>query len=76
MRDEFLNMEIFNSLGEWKKLAGKWKEYYNKKRRHSSLDNQTPSERAAFCRTRGFARANPLTLQKACVCGEPAVKLS
>ncbi|MDZ7815997.1 MAG: IS3 family transposase [Planctomycetota bacterium] len=51
LRDEFLNMEIFYGLGELKKLASKWKEYYNTKRRHSSLNNQTPSERAAFCRT-------------------------
>lgn len=63
-RDEFLNMEIFYSLGEVQKLAEKWKEYYNKKRRHSSLNNQTPSERAAFCRTHGFATRIPSSSQR------------
>jgi putative transposase len=46
-RDEFLNMEIFNSIKEAQILAAKWKEDYNENRPHSALDYMTPSRFAA-----------------------------
>ena len=46
-RDEFLNMEIFNSIKEARQLAAKWKEDYNEYRPHSALDYMTPSRFAA-----------------------------
>lgn len=44
LRDEFLNMNIFNSINEARKMLGSWKDYYNNERPHSSLNYLTPSE--------------------------------
>ena len=49
-RDEFLNMEIFNSLKEVRQLASRWRDEYNCKRPHSSLNYLTPVGFAASCR--------------------------
>ncbi len=46
-RDEFLNMEIFNSIKEAQILSTKWREAYNEKRPHSALNYMTPNEFAA-----------------------------
>lgn len=46
-RDEFLNMEIFNSIKEARKLAEKWRTAYNEKRPHSALNYMTPARFAA-----------------------------
>lgn len=46
-RDEFLNMEIFNSIKEVQILTSKWRDDYNHKRPHSSLNYMTPARFAA-----------------------------
>jgi putative transposase len=43
-RKEFLNRNIFRSILEARILAKSWKDYYNKKRPHSSLSYMTPEE--------------------------------
>ena len=43
-RKEFLDQNIFKSILETKVLAKLWKEYYNKRRPHSSLNYMTPEE--------------------------------
>jgi putative transposase len=49
LRDEFLNLEEFESVAQAQALADLWKEEYNTERPHSSLDYQTPAEFAARC---------------------------
>ena len=43
-RDECLRMEIFGNWREAEVVAGKWREFYNGERPHSSLGYQTPNE--------------------------------
>jgi putative transposase len=43
-RKEFLTQNIFKSILETKVLARAWRDYYNKKRPHSSLGYMTPEE--------------------------------
>jgi len=47
LRDEFLNLEDFESQAQAQALGTLWKEEYNTERPHSSLAYQTPSEYAA-----------------------------
>lgn len=49
MRDELLNVESFGSLLEAKVLGKAWRETYNHRRLHSSLDYRTPAEFAQQC---------------------------
>ena len=49
MRDECLNQHWFVSLEEARVVIEEWREDYNGKRPHSSLDNQTPEEFARRC---------------------------
>lgn len=44
LRDEFLNMNYFNSLKEARILAEIWRNDYNDVRPHSALKNLTPTE--------------------------------
>lgn len=44
VRDEFLNQHCFMSLKEAKDLAESWREDYNERRPHSSLDGLSPNE--------------------------------
>lgn len=44
VRDEFLNQHLFISIKEAKKLAESWREDYNEKRPHSSLNGLSPNE--------------------------------
>ena len=59
-RDEFLNMEIFNTIKEAQLLASKWKEDYNDNRPHSSLNYMSPRQFAA-----SFASVDPANTLKA-----------
>lgn len=43
MRDEFLNGEIFFTLMEAQVLIERWRQYYNTKRPHSSLNYRSPA---------------------------------
>ena len=45
-RDEFLNLEIFDTLLEAKVLAERWKREYNTFRPHSSLNYKPPAPEA------------------------------
>ena len=44
LRDECLNENIFVNLQEAKKLVETWREEYNERRPHSSLNGKTPNE--------------------------------
>jgi putative transposase len=49
LRDEFLAVEVFESLTAARKLTAAWREDYNNDRPHSSLDYLTPVQYAAAC---------------------------
>jgi len=49
LRDEFLGLEIFDSLPAARALTAAWREDYNHCRPHGSLGYQTPAEFAAAC---------------------------
>jgi putative transposase len=49
VRDEFLNLEEFESEPQARALGALWKEEYNTERPHSSLGYKTPVEFAATC---------------------------
>ncbi len=44
LRDELLNEEMFDSLGDARRKLALWRYDYNHVRPHSSLGNQTPAE--------------------------------
>ena len=48
-RDEFLNLEIFDTLLEAKVLAERWKREYNTFRPHSSLSYKSPVPEGILC---------------------------
>jgi len=47
LRDEFLNRETFETVGEACVKAAEWRREYNTRRPHSSLDYATPAEFAS-----------------------------
>jgi putative transposase len=49
VRDEFLNLEEFESEPQARALGALWKEEYNTERPHSSLGYKTPAEFSATC---------------------------
>jgi transposase InsO family protein len=49
LRDEFLELEEFESVPQARALAALWKEEYNRERPHSSLGYLTPAEFSATC---------------------------
>jgi len=49
LRDELLDAEVFADLREGRALADFWKNDYNHRRPHSSLEYQTPAAFAASC---------------------------
>jgi putative transposase len=49
LRDEFLNLEDFESPAQAQAMGVLWKEEYNTERPHSSLKYKTPAEYAARC---------------------------
>jgi putative transposase len=49
VRDEFLNPEEFESEPQARALGALWKEEYNTRRPHSSLDYRTPAESSTTC---------------------------
>ncbi len=44
LRDECLNENLFIILQEARRLVETWREEYNERRPHSSLDGKTPNE--------------------------------
>jgi putative transposase len=59
LRDEFLKLEVFESLWAAKRLTRQWREDYNHHRPHSSLGYVTPIEFAARCAASAPASATP-----------------
>jgi putative transposase len=59
LRDEFLALEVFESLSAAKRLTRQWREDYNHHRPHSSLGYVTPTEFAARCPASAPASATP-----------------
>jgi putative transposase len=49
LRDEFLALEVFESLSAAKRMTKQWRDDYNHSRPHSSLGYVTPTEFAARC---------------------------
>ncbi len=49
LRDEFLQLELFESLSAARRLTSVWRDDYNHHRPHSSLGYLTPGEFAARC---------------------------
>ena len=56
--DEFLAMEIFDSIRDAQALTATWRDDYNTQRPHSSLDYLTPVEFAAACAASTSAKAS------------------
>jgi len=52
VRDECLNINIFWSLAHARVVITDWKDDYNHRRRHSSLDYQAPAVYPAACTQR------------------------
>jgi transposase InsO family protein len=59
VRDEFLALEIFESLAAARLLTAAWREDYNHHRPHGSLGYQTPAQFAAACAASAPASAAP-----------------
>jgi len=62
LRDECLNLELFTSLAEARIVIGDYREHYNTRRPHSSLDYRTPAAFAAVCRAAPPLRLATLAL--------------
>ena len=59
LRDEFLAVEVFESLMAAQRLTRQWRDDYNHHRPHSSLGYVTPAEFAARCTASAPASATP-----------------
>jgi len=49
LRDELLAREVFDGVGDARRLAATWREDYNHRRPHSALGYRTPAVFAAAC---------------------------
>ena len=49
LRDECLNCEEFTTVQEARAVIGHWRQTYNHRRPHGSLDGQTPADFASRC---------------------------
>ena len=59
LRDEFLNLEVFDSVQEAQAMGTAWRREYNEVRPHSSLGYLTPAEFARLCGPSAPASAAP-----------------
>jgi transposase InsO family protein len=62
LRDELLNGEIFYTLREAKVLIERWRQYYNRKRPHSSLRYRPPAPEAIAPVPSASATLQPMEL--------------
>lgn len=44
MRDEFLSVELFDDLSDFRRKLERFKSYYNRERQHSSIQYRTPED--------------------------------
>ena len=58
MREEFLNVRLFQHLWDAQKQAACWKRHYNEERPHSSLGYRTPKDFALACSALRAPQAN------------------
>ena len=54
LRDELLNVEVFDTLWEAKVLAERWRREYNQRRPHSALAYRPPAPEATFPKSRAL----------------------
>lgn len=59
LRDEFLALEVFESIPAARRLTAAWKDEYNNHRPHSSLGYRTPSQFASQCAASASVAALP-----------------
>ena len=59
LRDELLNVEIFDTLREAQVLVERWRKHYNTVRPHSSLGYRPPAPEARQPSAPGFAPLSP-----------------
>jgi transposase InsO family protein len=64
LRDELLNGEIFYTLREAKVLIERWRQYYNRKRPHSSLGYRPPAPEAIAPVPPASATLQPVELER------------
>jgi transposase InsO family protein len=64
LRDELLNGEIFYTLREAKVLLERWRQYYNRKRPHSSLGYRPPAPEAIVPVPPASATLQPAELER------------
>ena len=55
LRDELLNMEVFETLREARVLVQRWRREYNQRRPHSALVYRPPAPEARFPRSQALA---------------------
>ncbi|MFO8015112.1 MAG: IS30 family transposase [Phycisphaerae bacterium] len=70
LRDELLNAEVFEGLRDAKALAAGWKNEYNHRRPHSSLEYRTPAAFAATLDTEMVTQEEEIA--EACSAASPA----
>ena len=54
LRDELLNLEVFDTLWEAKVLAERWRREYNQRRPHSALAYRPPAPEARLPRSQAL----------------------
>ena len=57
LRDELLNVEVFETLKEAQVLVERWRRAYNQRQPHSALAYQPPAPEARFPRSQTLARS-------------------
>lgn len=62
LRDEPLNVEVFDTVLEAKVLIERWRRHYNAVRPHSSLSYDPPAPEAIQPRQSGFATLRPAAM--------------
>ena len=64
LRDELLNVEVFETLQEAQVLVERWRREYNQRRPHSALAYRPPAPETRFPRTQALAPVPQSGLQR------------